>query len=289
MADQNESTYVTTVTNHRTFNAFGRLVSESNSAVDSDPAYTGKITDSDTNLQNNLNRWYDAVLGQWTGEDPIEFLAGDSNLRRYVTNIPLQFVDPNGLQEIYYPEWPGEIYSSGNPPAQVTPGSRNDMPAVLPGTWRVYVVVEGEGLDLGHAFIVYEELDGNGNPTGRIHTAGKYPVGRGAWAGEPTTTAGAQWDFSADMMRWREHQASLVYLSMLMENPRPVESMGYTGYYDSCATYARDVWYEYSKDFIWLPGPDIPWTLGTGIINRQNPPPPPEVIYYPEWPGGFNY
>jgi RHS repeat-associated protein len=100
LGDQNESTYTTTVTNHRTYNAFGKLTAESNSAIDSDPSYTGKITDSDTNLQNNLNRWYDAVLGKWLNEDPTGFRANDANLARSVHNSPLMFVDPSGLQGV---------------------------------------------------------------------------------------------------------------------------------------------------------------------------------------------
>ncbi|MFN0020614.1 MAG: RHS repeat domain-containing protein [Pirellulaceae bacterium] len=97
LADQNESTYTTTITNHRTYNGFGLLTSESNSSVDCDPSYTGKITDSDTNLQPNLYRSYDAVLGQWPSEDPIIFHAGDPNIRRSVTNSPMQWKDPLGL------------------------------------------------------------------------------------------------------------------------------------------------------------------------------------------------
>jgi RHS repeat-associated protein len=100
LADQNEFTYTTTVTNHRTYNAFGKLTAETNSAVDSDPSYTGKSTDSDTNLQNNLNRWYDAVLGKWLNEDPTGFRANDTNLARSVHNSPLMNVDPSGLQGV---------------------------------------------------------------------------------------------------------------------------------------------------------------------------------------------
>ncbi len=104
LADQNESTYTTTVTNHRTYNAFGKVTAETNSAVDSDPSYTGKITDSDTNLQNNLNRWYDAVLGQWPGEDPVGFRGNDKNLRKYVGNASTIYIDPLGLRtEISFP------------------------------------------------------------------------------------------------------------------------------------------------------------------------------------------
>lgn len=97
IADFNESTGVTTVTNHRTFNANGKLVAETNAAVDLLFAFTGKQLDDATSLQHNLNRWYDANLGQWLSEDPIGFAAGDANLRRYVGNGALNRTDPSGL------------------------------------------------------------------------------------------------------------------------------------------------------------------------------------------------
>jgi RHS repeat-associated protein len=95
IADLSGST--TTVTNHRKFGAYGNLVSESNAAVDLVFAFTGKLYDEVTGLQNNLNRWYDAKLGQWMSEDPIGFSAGDANVRRYVGNSSLQFLDQLGL------------------------------------------------------------------------------------------------------------------------------------------------------------------------------------------------
>jgi len=36
----------------------------------------------DIQLQNNLNRWYDAPVGRWLSEDPIGFAGGDGNLYR---------------------------------------------------------------------------------------------------------------------------------------------------------------------------------------------------------------
>ncbi len=53
--------------------------------------------DDATDLQNNLNRWYDATVGRWISEDPIGFAAGDGNFYRYVGNSPTNWIDPNGL------------------------------------------------------------------------------------------------------------------------------------------------------------------------------------------------
>ncbi|MEO8272214.1 MAG: RHS repeat-associated core domain-containing protein, partial [Aureliella sp.] len=99
IADFNESTSVTTVTNHRTFNANGKLVAETNAAVDLLFAYTGKQLDDSTGLQHNLYRWYDANLGQWLSEDPFGFAAGDENVRRYVGNRSSLSTDPTGLKD----------------------------------------------------------------------------------------------------------------------------------------------------------------------------------------------
>ncbi|NLE37604.1 MAG: hypothetical protein GX621_06220, partial [Pirellulaceae bacterium] len=87
----------TTIANHRTFDAFGNLKTVSPAAtVDCLFAFTGRMLDEDTGLQNNLNRWYDPAVGRWLSEDPIGFDAGDANLYRYVGNGPLTGVDPSG-------------------------------------------------------------------------------------------------------------------------------------------------------------------------------------------------
>lgn len=66
-------------------------------------AYTGRLLDSATGLQNNLNRWYDASIGRWLSEDPIGFSAGDVNLYRYVGNGPVNGTDPSGLDPAFAP------------------------------------------------------------------------------------------------------------------------------------------------------------------------------------------
>jgi RHS repeat-associated protein len=66
-------------------------------------AYTGRLLDKATGLQNNLNRWYDASVGRWLSEDPIGFSAGDANLYRYVGNGPVNGADPSGLDPAFAP------------------------------------------------------------------------------------------------------------------------------------------------------------------------------------------
>ena len=97
IADLNESSGVTSVTNHRTYNAFGKLTAETNAAVDLLFGYTGKQLDDVTGLQHNLFRWYDSAIGQWINEDPLGFAAHDGNVRRYVGNRTALLLDPLGL------------------------------------------------------------------------------------------------------------------------------------------------------------------------------------------------
>ncbi len=101
IARYDAQTDTTTIVNHRVFDAFGNLTSESNSAVDLIFAFTGRLFDESTGLQNNLNRWYDPTIGRWLSEDPIGFRAADANLYRYVHNAPTQFIDPLGLWKIF--------------------------------------------------------------------------------------------------------------------------------------------------------------------------------------------
>ncbi len=63
-------------------------------------AYTGRMFDPASGLQNNLNRWFDPAVGRWISEDPIGFAAGDANLYRYVGNSPTNATDPSGLAEL---------------------------------------------------------------------------------------------------------------------------------------------------------------------------------------------
>jgi RHS repeat-associated protein len=90
---------VTTIANHRVYNGFGVLESQTNAAVDSLFGYTGRPFDNATGLQNNNARWYEAITGRWLSEDPSKFKAGDANLNRYVGNSPMNRRDPTGLDD----------------------------------------------------------------------------------------------------------------------------------------------------------------------------------------------
>jgi RHS repeat-associated protein len=91
------TTDTSSVFNHRQFDAFGKITSETDPNIEFRYAYTGRYFDEDTQLQYNRARWYDATVGRWISEDPIGFAAGDANISRYVGNGPTNFTDPSGL------------------------------------------------------------------------------------------------------------------------------------------------------------------------------------------------
>jgi RHS repeat-associated protein len=90
-------TGVTAVANHRVYNAFGKLQSQTNAAVDCLFGYTGRPLDKASGLQNNLNRWYDAKVGGWISEDPTGFASCSTNTVCYCHNSPAMHADATGL------------------------------------------------------------------------------------------------------------------------------------------------------------------------------------------------
>ena len=86
-----------TETTHLIYDAFGNLTSGTNPILF---GFTGKAFDTDTNLQNNINRWYDATIGRWLSIDPIGFEGNDTNLYRYVSNSVFTKLDVWGLYNI---------------------------------------------------------------------------------------------------------------------------------------------------------------------------------------------
>jgi RHS repeat-associated protein len=80
------------------YDGFGQVTVVSETAGWGDRyKYTGREQDSETGLQYNRWRYYDAFTGRWTSEDPLRFRAGDANLNRYVGNAPTSYADPSGL------------------------------------------------------------------------------------------------------------------------------------------------------------------------------------------------
>ena len=86
-----------TIQNHIKYESFGKVTSESNSAVNHLYGFTGRERDEEAGLSYHRGRYYDPLTGKWISEDPSGFDGGDANLSRYVLNSPTNYVDPHGL------------------------------------------------------------------------------------------------------------------------------------------------------------------------------------------------
>ena len=82
--------------NRLTYDAFGKITSETASSVNFLYGFTGLLRDEATGFSGTQTRWYDPTTARWTSEDWIGFSGGDANLTRYVGNSPTLYVDPSG-------------------------------------------------------------------------------------------------------------------------------------------------------------------------------------------------
>ena len=81
------------------YDPFGRVSNNlvTSNAVDSDFKFTGHFYHEKSTLHLTLYRAYDADTGRWISRDPIAE-AGGINLYGYVSNNPVNWVDPLGLE-----------------------------------------------------------------------------------------------------------------------------------------------------------------------------------------------
>jgi RHS repeat-associated protein len=114
----------TTALDQVTYDAYGNITNETNTANGDRYKYTAREFDTYTGLQFNRGRDYNPSTGRWDEQDPLGFDAGDSNLYRYVENAPTIITDPNGLDapapwweyyvgvqypEVYFPIRAGQL------------------------------------------------------------------------------------------------------------------------------------------------------------------------------------
>jgi RHS repeat-associated protein len=87
------------VVNHITYDAFGKVTSETTPAQNHLSGFQGAERDEETGTNHHNHRDYDPATGRWLKEDEKGFGAGDTNLARFVGNDPSNGSDPTGLEE----------------------------------------------------------------------------------------------------------------------------------------------------------------------------------------------
>ncbi len=86
-----------TIAQRLDYDAFGNVLADT--APGFQPfGFAGGLYDPDTKLVRFGRRDYDAETGRWTARDPILFAGGDANLYAYVSNDPVNRIDPAGTR-----------------------------------------------------------------------------------------------------------------------------------------------------------------------------------------------
>jgi RHS repeat-associated protein len=145
LADFDPMMQTTSVVNHKAYDAFGALISETNSAVDTLFAWTGRYFDDATDLYNNLHRWHGAGENQFLNEDPLG-LGPDINPRRYTGNDPVNKIDPDGLEDTRPPmrgdTWPSNGGATLTAIKRLMPGQYDDYLPPGSGDWALVSSLE---------------------------------------------------------------------------------------------------------------------------------------------------
>jgi RHS repeat-associated protein len=79
------------------YDSFGNIIADSNPGFSVPFGFAGGLHDRDTGLVRFGYRDYSPELGRFVSKDPLDFAGGDTNLYAYVSNDPVNFVDPQGL------------------------------------------------------------------------------------------------------------------------------------------------------------------------------------------------
>jgi RHS repeat-associated protein len=87
--------------NNYTYDSFGNLVASAGSLVNSFH-YAGREFDIETNLYYYRARYYDAIVGRFLSEDPLEFDGDGPNFYSYVRNDPIILTDLFGLSSLVF-------------------------------------------------------------------------------------------------------------------------------------------------------------------------------------------
>ena len=82
---------------HIVYGPLGQTVVETNASISHLGGWQGGYTDHVSGMEKFGARWYSLADAVWASQDPIGFLAGDTNLSREAFNDPENMTDPSGL------------------------------------------------------------------------------------------------------------------------------------------------------------------------------------------------
>jgi RHS repeat-associated protein len=85
------------VVDHLKYDSYGNITNQSNPSSQPRFTYAGMQLDAATGLYYDHARYYDPSTGRFISQDPIGFRGGTANLYDYVSNDPINLVDPLGL------------------------------------------------------------------------------------------------------------------------------------------------------------------------------------------------
>lgn len=96
---------------HLVADAYGNVITESNSLFGTRYLFTGRELDTETGMYYQRSRYYISDVGRFSRTDPISFLSGDFNLFRYVGNDPINHFDSFGLAQLCHRPMRGDGFS----------------------------------------------------------------------------------------------------------------------------------------------------------------------------------
>ena len=130
------------------YSSFGEANVDGSSTVTSNLRFPGQIYDEETGLHYNYYRYYDPAAGRYLAPDPLR-LEGGINLYAYVSNDPINWIDPLGLARYYV------IYTVKSYSAVFAPVGMTKIKGIVVSTQRnpdgTYNAVEFEGKFYGAA------------------------------------------------------------------------------------------------------------------------------------------
>ncbi|HEV2233469.1 MAG TPA: RHS repeat-associated core domain-containing protein [Terriglobia bacterium] len=124
------------VANTYNYDSFGNQTASTGS-VSNRFYFTARENVAKTGLLYYRARYYDPSVGRFLNEDPAELSGGDINVYRYVSDDPVDWIDPDGLGKQRGGQGKGERKQTGRPEGTPNPAKHARPSKQKPGCWEV--------------------------------------------------------------------------------------------------------------------------------------------------------